>query len=237
MRHRTPPLVGQSRLRIDRSSRCTASSGATRDRSPRLTGQSSRSRVPIQAALRRSRAPFARSRASLDRPSRCAPSPSTAGERPSALTCRLPRSREPKRRTFLRSPSMVDPIDLIPGESRRDAGAPRRTSVDRPRARPYGTTGPLVHRGLTSTSPRPEPQIRSRLSTPGFASRHLRLRRWSATGLSGDYPGGTSTRWSDTTRHAPFDGPSHRTCGCAFTTHHEGQYGGYRPRTHPTPTT
>ncbi len=71
-------------------------------------------------------------------------------EDPTVTLVHLARSREPKRRTFLRSPSMVDPIDLIAGGGRRDAGAPRRASVDRPRDRQDGTTGSLVHRGLTS---------------------------------------------------------------------------------------
>jgi len=35
----------------------------------------------------------------------------------------------------------------------------------------------------------------SRLSTPRFTSRHLCLKWWPASGLSGDYPGGGFTRW------------------------------------------
>ena len=37
-----------------------------------------------------------------------------------------------------------------------------------------------------------------RLLTPRFALQVLTLRRWSATGGFGSYPGGTCTRWFST---------------------------------------
>ena len=39
------------------------------------------------------------------------------------------------------------------------------------------------------------------LSTPRFDGRPLDRRRGPATGLSGDYPGGTCTRWNDAARN------------------------------------
>ena len=63
------------------------------------------------------------------------------------------------------------------------------------------------------------------LLTPGFTSRPLGLRCWSASGLSGDYPCGTFTRRNDAAWPSPLG--LHSSFGiCAFTTHH-----GHQPKT------
>src|SRR4051794_37413576 len=64
---------------------------------------------------------------------------------------------------------------------------------------------------------------RDGLSTLRLARTPLGAWLEPATGLSGDYPDGTSTRWIGAAGHALFGGASRRTCGYAFTTHHAFQ--------------
>src|SRR5882724_4228368 len=57
------------------------------------------------------------------------------------------------------------------------------------------------------------------LSTPGFTSRPLGLKCWSASGLSGDYPCGTFTRRNGTA-WLGLGGRFRDHFGSAVTTHH-----------------
>jgi hypothetical protein len=61
------------------------------------------------------------------------------------------------------------------------------------------------------------------LLTPGFTSRHLCLKCWSASGLSGDYPRGTFTRWRGAARLG-FGGRFRDLQLRAFTTHHGREF-------------